>query len=62
MTMFRREFKNNIKNELIRNEAVIINLEIMIERAIDLSKRFYKQVMKKRNTDEHQKKQTFTFK
>ena len=56
MTMFRRELKNNVKNELMRDKTIIINFEIMIERTIDLNDRFYKQVMKKRNTNEHQKK------
>ena len=59
MTMFRHEFKNNVKNEFMRDEAFIISFEIMIERAIDLNDRFYKQVMKKRNTDKHQKKADF---
>ena len=56
MTMFRREFKNNVKNELMRDEALIINLEIMIEQVVDLNNRFYERVMKKRNTNEHQKR------
>ena len=56
MTIFRRKFKNNVKNEFMRDETLIINLEIMIERAVDLNNRFYKRVMKKRNTSEHQKK------
>ena len=56
MTMFRREFKNNVKNEFMRDEAFIINLEIMIERTINLNNRFYEQIMKKRNTNEHQKR------
>ena len=34
MTMFRREFKNNVKNELMRDKTLIINLEIIIERVI----------------------------
>ena len=59
MTMFRREFKNNVKNEFMRDEAFIINLEIMIERTIDLNDRFYERVIKKRNTNEHQKRADF---
>jgi hypothetical protein len=47
MTMFRREFKNNVKDEMIRDEKFIEDLNIMIEMTIDLDDKLYEQAMKR---------------
>ncbi len=51
MTMFRRELKNNVKNEMMRDEKFIEDLSIMIEMTIDLDDKLYEQVMKRRHQD-----------
>ena len=48
MTMFRRGLKDNIKDEIIRNEQNYENLAELIKIVIDLDGKLYKQVMKKR--------------
>ena len=48
MIMFRREFKNNVKNEMMKNERVINDFREMIEQAMNLNDRLYERVMKKR--------------
>ena len=47
MTMFRRELKNNVKNEIIRDEQNYKSLAKSIEIVIDFNNKLYKQVMKK---------------
>jgi Arc/MetJ family transcription regulator len=51
MTMFRRELKNNVKNEMMRDERLIENLNIMIEMTIDLDDKLYERAMKRRHQD-----------
>ena len=53
MTMFRRGFKNNVKNEMMRNERLVENFKIMIEMTIDLNDKLYERVMKKRYSKRH---------
>ena len=48
MIMYRRELKNNIKNELMRNERNYKNLQEFIEITIELDDKLYERVMKKR--------------
>ena len=36
MTMFRRNIKNNIKNEFMRNRTFIENFEKLIEQTIEI--------------------------
>jgi hypothetical protein len=49
MMMFRRELQNNVKNEMMRNEKFIENLNIMIEMTIDLDDKLYERAMKRRH-------------
>ena len=46
--MFRRELKNNVKNEIMRDEQDYENLTEFIEIVIDLDNKLYERVMKKR--------------
>ena len=46
--MFRRDFKNNLKNEIMRNEKRINDMFNLIEVVIDLNDKLYKRAMKKR--------------
>ncbi len=48
MTMFRRDFKNNLKNEIMRNDKFISDIFDLIEVVIDFDDKLYKKVMKKR--------------
>ena len=48
MIMFRRELKDNIKNEIMRDGRNYKNLAEFIEIVIDLDNKLYERVMKKR--------------
>ncbi len=48
MTMFRRDFKNNLKNEIMRDDKSISNMFDLIEVVIDFDNKLYERVMKKR--------------
>ena len=48
MTIFRRELKNNVKDEIIRDERDYKNLAKFIEIVIDFDDKLYERVMKKR--------------
>jgi hypothetical protein len=48
MTMFRRDLKNNLKNEIMRDGKSISDMFDLIEVAIDLDDKLYKRAMKKR--------------
>jgi len=45
--MFRRNFKNNLKNKIIRNNKFISSIFNLIEVIIDLNNKLYKRVYKK---------------
>ena len=47
MTMFRQKFKNNVKNEFMRNERKINDLKILMKMTIDFDDQLYKKIMKK---------------
>jgi len=49
MTMFRRDFKNNLKNEIMRDERILSDMFDLIEVVIDLDNKLYKRVIKKKN-------------
>ena len=67
--MFKRNLKNNVKNELMRYEETIENFEKLIEAIIDLDDKLYEKVMNKKFTlkikarldfdHNHQEKQQF---
>ena len=48
MTMFRRELKNNVKDEIMRDERDYESFAELIEIVIDFNNKLYKRVMKKR--------------
>ncbi len=48
MTMFRRDFKNNLKNEIMRDDKFISDMFDLIEVIIDFDDKLYEKVMKKR--------------
>ena len=48
MIMYRRELKNNVKNEFMRNERDYEDLQELIEITIELDDKLYERVMKKR--------------
>jgi len=48
MTMFRQDFKNNLKNEIMRDNKFISDMFNFIEVVIDFDDKLYKRAMKKR--------------
>ncbi len=46
--MFRRDLKNNLKNEIMRDNKFINDIFNFIEVAIDFDDKLYKRAMKKR--------------
>ncbi len=46
--MFRRDFKNNLKNEIMRNNKFISDIFDLIEVVIDFDDKLYERTMKKR--------------
>lgn len=54
MTIFCRRLKDNVKNKLMQDGASIKNLSTLIEWAIDLDDRLYKQAMEKRHAGDCQ--------
>ncbi len=46
--MFKQDLKNNIKNKLIYISAKIDSIQVLIEIAISVNNRLYKQNIKKR--------------
>ena len=48
MIMFKRNFKKNVKDELMRDERFIENLKTLIEIVIDLNDKLYERAIKRR--------------
>jgi len=48
MTMFRRGLKNNLKDELMRDDKSISDMFDLVMIVIDLDDKLYKKAMKKR--------------
>jgi hypothetical protein len=46
--MFRQDLKDNLKNEIMRDNKFISDMFDLIEVAIDLNDKLYKRVIKKR--------------
>ncbi len=46
--MFRQNFKNNLKNEIMRDNKFINDIFNFIEVVIDFDDKLYKRIMKKR--------------
>ena len=48
MTMYRRELKKNVKNEIMHNDTIIKNFENLIKITINFDDKLYERAMKKR--------------
>ncbi len=46
--MFRQDFKNNLKNEIMRDDKFISDMFDFIEVVIDFDDKLYKRIIKKR--------------
>ncbi len=46
--MFRQDFKNNLKNEIMRDDKFINDIFDLIEVVINFDNKLYKRVIKKR--------------
>lgn len=55
MTIFRRDLKESVKNEIMRNDVNIEFFKDLIEIAIDLDDKLYEKVMKKRYQDSRER-------
>ncbi len=59
MTMFRRDLKNNLKDELMRDDKSISDMFDLIMIAIDLDDKLYERAMKKRYNQLRERTETF---
>jgi len=59
MTMFRRGLKNNLKNEIMRDDRSINDMFDLIEVIIDLDDKLYERAMKKRYDQLRERAETF---
>jgi hypothetical protein len=59
MTMFRRDLKNNLKNEIMRDDKFINDMFVLIEVVIDLNDKLYERAMKKRYDQFHERAKIF---
>ena len=61
MSLFRRELKENVKNELIYNEVEINNLAILIKKIIAIDNKLYFRAMKKNSKKNIQGRARYIF-
>jgi len=59
MTMFRRDLKNNLKNEIMRDDKFISDMFDLIEVVINLDDKLYEKAMKKRYNQFRERAETF---
>ncbi len=59
MTMFRRDLKDNLKDEIMRDGKSISDMFDLIEVAIDLDDKLYERAMKKRYDQFKERAKTF---
>jgi len=59
MTMFRRDFKNNLKDEIMRDGRFISDMFDLIKVVIDLDDKLYEKAMKKRYDQLHERAEIF---
>ncbi len=57
--MFRRNFKNNLKNKIIRNDKFINDMFDLIEIVINFDDKLYEKAMKKRYDQFYEKVKIF---
>ena len=56
MIMFWQKFKNNVKNEFMRDKRKINDLKILMKATIDFDDWLYKRIMKRKYSKRHSKK------
>jgi len=59
MTMFKRDLKKNVKNELMRSGARFDIIQILVKITIDVDDKLYKRAMKKRYDQSHERGEIF---
>ena len=59
MTMFKRDLKKNVKNELMRSGARFDTIQILVKIAIDVNDKLYKRAMKKQYDQLHERARIF---
>jgi len=59
MTMFRQNFKNNLKDKIMRDERFISDMFDLIEVVIDFDDKLYKRAMKKRYDQSQERARIF---
>jgi hypothetical protein len=59
MTMFRRNLKNNLKNEIMRDGKFISDMFDLIEVVINFDDKLYERAMKKRYNQFRERAETF---
>ncbi len=59
MTMFRRGLKNNLKDEIMRDDKFISDMFDLIEVVIDLDDKLYERAMKKKYDQPQERAETF---
>jgi len=57
--MLRQDLKNNLKNEIIRDNKFISDMFDLIEVAIDLDDKLYERIMKKRYNQFYERAKIF---
>jgi len=57
--MFRQNLKNNLKNEIMRNNKIINNIFDFIEVVIDFDNKLYKRAIKKRYNQSYKRAKIF---
>jgi len=57
--MFRRDLKNNLKNEIMRDDKSISDMFNLIEVVIDLDDKLYERAMKKRYNQSRERAKVF---
>jgi hypothetical protein len=57
--MFRRDFKNNLKDEIMRDDRFISDMFDLIKVVIDLDDKLYERAMKKRYDQSWERAETF---
>ncbi len=57
--MFRRNLKDNLKNEIMRDGRILSDMFNLIEVVIDLDDKLYERAMKKRYDQSRERARTF---
>ncbi len=57
--MFQQDFKNNLKNEIMRNKKTLNDIFNFIEVVIDFNDKLYERVIKKNTINLEKKQESF---